>query len=56
MSDQHPNPAVADQGATPAQLHARAANDYATQQAYTRDQQQQGGPGQRDGILPSGGH
>lgn len=52
MSEQHPNPAVTDQGATPAQLLARAAADYAQAQAATRQKQAQGGPGQRDGVLP----
>lgn len=52
MSD-HPNPAVADQHATIPQLHARAAQDYAAAQAATRTRETQGGPGQRDGILPA---
>jgi len=51
MSEQHPNPAVTDQDATVQQLLARAANDYATQQAANREQQAQGGTGQRDGVL-----
>jgi len=52
---EHPNPAVTDQGATSAQLLARAANDYAAAQAAARAKQEQGGTEQRDGILP-GGH
>jgi hypothetical protein len=53
---EHPNPAVTDQNATTAQLLARAANDYATQQAANRNKQEQGGPGQRDGVLPGSGN
>lgn len=53
---EHPNPAVADQGATVPQLHARAAADYNAQQTANRTKQQQGGTGQRDGILTGGGH
>lgn len=54
MSEQHPNPAVTDQNATPDQLLARAAADYAQAQAATRAKQEQGGPEQRDGVLPGG--
>ena len=53
---EHPNPAVTDQGATVPQLLARAANDYATQQAVTHAKQEQGGTEQRDGILHGDGH
>jgi hypothetical protein len=53
---EHPNPAVTDQDATTAQLHARAAADYAQAQAANRAKQAQGGPGQRDGVLPGGGN
>lgn len=53
---EHPNPAVTDQNATPAQLHARAANDYAQQQAANRAKQEQGGTGQRQGVLHGEGH
>jgi hypothetical protein len=52
MSD-HPNPAVADQHATIPQLHARAAQDYAANQQAARTRETQGGPEQRDGILPA---
>lgn len=51
-----PSPFHDDAGATPAQLLASAANDLATQRAATRAKQDQGGPGQRDGVLPGGGH
>jgi hypothetical protein len=54
MSNQHPNPAVADQHATIPQLHARAAQDYAANQQAARTREAQGGPGQRDGVLPGG--
>ncbi|MFI7293990.1 hypothetical protein [Streptomyces sp. NPDC050121] len=53
---EHPNPAVTDQNATPAQLLARAANDYATQQAANRKKAEQGGTEDRQGILPGGGN
>jgi hypothetical protein len=53
---EHPNPAVTDRNATTAQLLARAAADYATQQAANREKQAQGGPGQRDGILHGEDH
>lgn len=49
-----PTPVVEDLHAVAAQLQARAAADYAAQQAATRTHQQQGGTGQRDGILPGG--
>jgi len=49
-----PCPVLDDAGATIPQLHAAAAADLAQQQAYTREQQQHGGPGQRDGVLPGG--
>lgn len=53
---EHPNPAVADQNATITQLHARAAADYATQQAANQAKEAQGGPGQREGVLAGGGN
>jgi hypothetical protein len=53
---EHPNPAVTDQGAIIVELLARAANDYATQQAANRQKQEQGGPEQRDGVLPGSGN
>ena len=56
MSEQTPCPVLDDTGATIPQLHAAAANDYATQQAANRAKQEQGGPEQRDGVLPGGSH
>lgn len=53
---EHPNPAVTDQGATTAQLLARAAADYAQAQAAARQKQAQGESGERQGVLPGGGH
>lgn len=52
MSTPTPSPFHDDQNATPTQLLAAAANDLAQQQAYTREKQQQGGPGVRQGVLP----
>ncbi|QJT04376.1 hypothetical protein G9272_32175 [Streptomyces asoensis] len=52
MSEQTPSPHHDDANATPEQLLARAADDYATQQGVTREQQAQGGPGERQGVLP----
>jgi hypothetical protein len=49
-----PSPFHDDAHATPAELLASAADDYATQQGATRDHQAQGGPGVRDGVLPGG--
>ena len=49
-----PSPFHDDANATPAQLLAAAANDLATQQAANRAKQEQGGPEQRDGVLPGG--
>jgi hypothetical protein len=43
-----------DVHATAPQLLARAAVDYARQQAATRAKQDQGGTGVRQGILPAG--
>jgi hypothetical protein len=52
VSDQpHPNPAVTDLNATAAQLHQRAAQDYAAAQTAARQRDAQGGTEQRDGIL-----
>lgn len=51
-----PSPFHDDADAIPAQLLARAAKDYATQQAATHEKQEQGGPGVRQGVLPGGVH
>ena len=51
-----PSPFHDDANATPTQLLAAAANDLATQQAANRAKQEQGGPEQRDGVLPGSGN
>lgn len=51
-----PSPHHDDQGATIAQLHARASADLAAQQAANRKKQEQGGPEVRQGVLPGGGN
>ena len=44
-------PVTDDAHATPAQLLARAAQDYAANQTAARAKQQQGGTGRREGVL-----
>lgn len=56
MSEQIPCPVLDDTGATIPQLHAAAANDYATQQAALRAKQAQGESGERQGVLHGEGH
>jgi hypothetical protein len=51
-----PTPVAEDATATPEQLLARAAQDLAAAQAAARNKAEQGGPGQRQGVLPGGGH
>lgn len=57
MTAQQPQltPIADDVHATAPEVLARAAADYAAQQAATRTKQQQGGTGAREGVLPSGG-
>ena len=50
-----PTPVADDATASAPELLARAAQDLAAQQAATAKKQQQGGPGTREGVLPSGG-
>ncbi|MER5715744.1 hypothetical protein [Streptomyces sp. NPDC002132] len=52
----YPCPALDDAHATVAELHARAAQDYAGQQAANRKKQERGGTGVRQGVLPGGGN
>lgn len=49
----HTTPVADDATATAAQLQARAAADYAAQQAATLAKQEQGGTGTRHGVLPA---
>lgn len=55
MSEQ-PTPVAEDAHATPAQLLTRAADDYAQAQAAARAKQEQGGPGDRQGVLHGEAH
>jgi len=55
MSEQQPTPVADDATASAPELLARAAQDRAAQQAATKAKQDQGGPGTREGVLPSGG-
>lgn len=48
-------PVDTDQNATLAELLRRAQQDYAATQADARAKQAQGGPGEREGIIPGGG-
>ncbi|MGW1497556.1 hypothetical protein ACWCQW_03010 [Streptomyces mirabilis] len=48
-------PVDTDQNATLAELLRRAQQDYAHAQAAARAKQAQGGPGEREGIIPGGG-
>ena len=56
MSTPTPSPFHDDQNATHTQLLAAAANDLAAQQAANRAKQEQGGTGQRQGVLHGEGH
>lgn len=57
MSEQQPTPVDQDANATAAELIARAAQDLANQQAAARKKAEQGGTGQRGGVLHGeGGH
>ena len=48
-------PVDTDQNATLAELLRRAKQDYDDTQAAARTKQTQGGPGEREGIIPGGG-
>ena len=50
-----PTPVADDLHATAPQLLARAAVDYAQAQAAARAKQEQGGTGERQGVLLGGG-
>jgi hypothetical protein len=57
MSEQPPTPVAEDATASAPELLARAAQDLAAAQAAAEAKQAQGGPGTREGVLPSGsGH
>ena len=51
MSEQ-PTPVAEDLNATPAQLLARAAQDYTHANTVAEAHEAQGGTGQREGVLP----
>ena len=55
MSPQ-PTDVADDAHATPAQLLARAAADYEHHNSTAQIHEAQGGNGERQGILPGGGH
>ena len=55
MSQQPITPVTDDAHASAAQLQARAAADLANAQAAARAKHDQGGPGERNGVLPGGG-
>ena len=48
-------PVDTDQNATLAELLRRAKQDYDETQASARANETQGGPGEREGIIPGGG-
>ncbi|MFB7440225.1 hypothetical protein ACFC01_18010 [Streptomyces mirabilis] len=48
-------PVDTDPQAGPAELLRRAQQDYAATQVAARAKQAQGGPGEREGIIPGGG-
>lgn len=50
-----PAPVDTDKDAVLAELLRRARQDYATAKAAARAKKAQGGPGEREGIIPGGG-
>jgi hypothetical protein len=51
---EQPTPVTEDLDATPAELLARAADDYTDATTVTDAIEAQGGTGEREGVLPGG--